>query len=110
MHSIELPSVPVADLPADATILDVREPYEWAAGHIDGAVHVPMNDLPARIAHSPAAIPREHRVYVICAVGARSAQVAAWLLRNGYDAANVDGGMHAWMQAGRPVVTSPRAD
>ena len=110
MHSTELPNVPVAALPSDATILDVREPYEWAAGHIDGAVHVPMNDLPATIAQSPGTIPHDRRVYVVCAVGARSAQVAAWLLRNGYDAANIDGGMHAWVRAGRPVVTSQRAD
>ena len=109
MPSIELPSVPIAELPPDATILDVREPFEWAAGHVDGAIHVPMGDLPATIAQAPGRIPRDRTVYVVCAVGARSAQVTAWLLRNGYSAVNIDGGMHAWVQAGRPVATSPRA-
>ena len=42
-------SVPVNDVPADAVILDVREDYEWVAGHAEDAVHIPLDQLPARL-------------------------------------------------------------
>jgi rhodanese-related sulfurtransferase len=42
-------TVTVTDIPADAKILDVREDYEWSAGHAEGALHVPLDQLPARI-------------------------------------------------------------
>ena len=43
-------------------------------------------------------------VVVVCAVGARSARVAGWLNAQGYQAINLDGGINAWLQAGRPIV------
>ncbi len=42
-------TVTVTDVPADAKILDVREDYEWAAGHAEGALHIPLDQLPARL-------------------------------------------------------------
>jgi rhodanese-related sulfurtransferase len=86
----------------DRFLLDVREDDEWAAVHAPDAVHVPLHELPARLGEVPADRP----VAVICHVGQRSAQAAMWLRQQGYDAANVHGGMAAWEQLGLPVVTS----
>jgi rhodanese-related sulfurtransferase len=98
------PDVPASDpagVPADARILDVREPDEWEAGHIEGALHIPLADLPGRLDELPDGEP----VYVICRIGGRSARAVAWLSHNGYEAVNVDGGMGAWVAAGRPMVS-----
>ena len=90
-----------ADVPEGATILDVREDDEWAAGHIAGSTHVPLSALPGRAADIPAADP----LVVVCRVGGRSAQVTAWLLGQGRDVTNLAGGLDAWADAGRPLVT-----
>jgi rhodanese-related sulfurtransferase len=49
------------------------------------------------------ALPTDQPVYLVCAVGARSGQVAAWLGQQGYDTVNVDGGTQEWTTAGYPV-------
>jgi len=95
-----VPAVAMADLPADAVLLDVREDDEWAAGHAPDAQHVPMNEVPGRIAEIPAADP----LYVICRSGGRSARVVAFLAQQGHPAVNVEGGMQAWSAQGRPMV------
>lgn len=87
-----------------ATLLDVREEYEWAAGHAPGAVHIPLRQLPARLGELPGHRP----VLVICRSGRRSAEAAAVLagplgVHLG-DVANVEGGMVAWAGAGYPVL------
>ena len=74
-----------------ATLLDVRTPDEWAAGHIDGAVLIPVQELDARITE----LPREHPVVVYCASGVRSARAVATLRAAGYDARDL-GGMSRW--------------
>jgi rhodanese-related sulfurtransferase len=106
MNPFAVPTVTVAELPAAAVLLDCREDGEWAAGHIDGAIHIPMNEIPARLADGSADVTPERQIVVVCKVGSRSAHVAAWLNRNGYDAANLDGGMLAWATSGRPMITS----
>ena len=93
------PAVHATEVPADAYLLDVREEHEWSAGHVEGAVHIPMGDLVERV-HE---IPREQDVYVMCRVGGRSAQVAHYLNAHGWRTINVDGGMLAWEAAGRPM-------
>jgi rhodanese-related sulfurtransferase len=98
-----VPSVRVDEVPTDAVLLDVREPDEWAAGHIAGALHVPMNDVPRRIADHPDTLTANAPVVVVCKMGSRSAKVTAWLRHQGYDALNLDGGMLAWARAGRPM-------
>jgi rhodanese-related sulfurtransferase len=103
VHPSEIPTVTVDQLPADAVLLDVREDDEWAAGHIDGAVHVPMARVPHQLQLDPGPLTPETPLVVVCKVGGRSAQVTAWLLRNGYDAVNLAGGMLAWEGAGRPM-------
>ncbi len=84
----------------DAVLLDVREPWEWRAGHVEGAVHIPLGSLPARVDELDGDAP----VVVACRSGGRSAQATAWLDHNGFDAANLDGGMEAWHEAGLPLV------
>ena len=53
MQPFDVPTVSVQEISGDALLLDVREPDEWAAGHVDGALHVPMNELPERLATEP---------------------------------------------------------
>ena len=103
VHPADIPTVQVAEIPSDAVLLDVRENDEWAAGHIAGAVHVPMNEVPQRIAYDPGALTPEATIVVTCKVGGRSAQVTAWLRQQGYQAVNLEGGMLAWDAAGRPM-------
>ena len=101
---MHVPTVTVAELPdplpEELSVLDVREPVEWHYGHIEGATHVPLMDLPARLADVP-----DGRVVVVCKVGARSAQATMWLAQQGHDVANLDGGMVGWSAAGRPMVS-----
>jgi rhodanese-related sulfurtransferase len=104
MNPWEVPSVDVSEVPDGAVLLDVREPDEWRAGHIDGAVHVPMNALPQRLAYEPGPLTPDTPIVVICSMGGRSAHVTAWLNQQGYDAVNLEGGMLAWAQAGRPML------
>lgn len=104
MNFAPLPSVEAASVPADALVLDVREADEWAAGHVLDALHVPMSDFVARFGEVTEAVADGRRAYVMCRVGGRSAQVTQYLVQQGIDAVNVDGGMLAWDGAGRPVV------
>ncbi|MFJ4920452.1 rhodanese-like domain-containing protein [Streptomyces sp. NPDC088725] len=102
--SFALPSVAVSAVPADGFVLDVRESDEWAAGHVEGALHVPMSEFTTRLEEvTDAADGRT--AYVMCRVGGRSAQVTQFLVRQGVEAVNIDGGMLAWDAAGRPMVT-----
>jgi rhodanese-related sulfurtransferase len=105
MRPFEVPTVSVQDLPADAVLLDVREPDEWAAGHVEGAQHIPMNDIPRRTAE----LDQDTDLVVVCKVGGRSAQVTAYLNQQGYRATNLDGGMLAWAAARRPMVSDTSA-
>ncbi|RBP62923.1 rhodanese-related sulfurtransferase [Brevibacterium sanguinis] len=95
-------SVQVTEIPEGAPILDVREDDEWEAGHIEGALHIPLADLPARYDE----VPLDEDVYVICRTGGRSRRAVAWLNGNGFDAINVTGGMGAWnLDHGKPIVS-----
>ena len=87
-------------LPEGVAVLDVREPVEWAHGHIEGAVHIPLMELTDRLDELPDA-----QTLVVCKVGGRSAQVTAWLQDQGVDAVNLAGGMLDWEAAGRPMVS-----
>ncbi|MCU1636901.1 MAG: hypothetical protein JWQ68_2140 [Cryobacterium sp.] len=95
--------ISVTDLFAlsDVTVIDVREPEEYAAGRATGAVNVPLGEVASRLAEIPAHGP----VYLICHSGGRSARVTEALSVNGFDAINVIGGTSAWAQAGLPIET-----
>ncbi len=97
----ELQNVPVTAVPQDARILDVREDHEWEAGHIDGALHIPLDELPSRVDE----LDPDEDLHVICRLGGRSKRAAEWLEGNGYTAINVTGGMNDWLEAGRPLVS-----
>ncbi|MFP3989169.1 rhodanese-like domain-containing protein [Streptomyces sp. E11-3] len=99
-----VPTVGVDVLSDGDFLLDVREDDEWQAGHAAGALHLPMSEFVARYGELTEAAPDAGKVYVLCRVGGRSAQVAQYLLQQGVDAVNVDGGMQAWEASGRPVV------
>ncbi len=100
---MSVPEVTVDELAAahaaGELVVDVREPEEYAQGHVPGAVLMPLATVPARYPE----LPRDRAVYLVCAVGARSMQAARYLARLGYDARNVAGGTSDWMAAGRPV-------
>jgi len=82
-----------------AYVLDVREPDEWTSGHVPGAVHIPMNEVPDRHAE----LPTDQPVFVICASGGRSRQVVDHLQAHGLTALNVADGTHGWAQRGWPL-------
>ncbi len=88
------------DEPDRVFVLDVRTPGEFRRGHIPGAVLIPMQEVPRRLSD----IPRDRKVVVVCASGARSAAVADFLDRRDYPwVANYEGGVFAWVRAGLPV-------
>lgn len=95
-------------LPDDVVLLDVREDDEWQAGHAPRAVHVPMGQVPPRLAEIVAAFP-DAPVHVVCRAGVRSAQVVGYLVAQGLDAVNVEGGMESWLADGRPLVAETSA-
>jgi|688.fasta_scaffold192551_3 rhodanese-related sulfurtransferase len=82
-----------------ALLVDVRDIDEWLAGHVDGAVHVPLIELPRRLDE----LPRESDIICICRSGNRSGQATAFLIEQGFRARNMVGGMKAWAAAGLPV-------
>jgi len=101
---IEVPTIEVAQvpdpIPEGVTVIDVREPVEWQHGHIEGATHIPLHDLPGRVSDVP-----EGQTIVVCKVGARSAQAVLYLGRLGHDVVNLGGGLVEWEAAGRPLVS-----
>lgn len=96
-----IPSINVNELGEHHTVLDVREPYEWEAGHINGAVHIPVDQVPERLDE----LDPDDDVHVVCRSGGRSSRITQWLSHNGYSAVNVAGGMGAWMDANKPMVS-----
>ena len=81
---------------ADVTVVDVRRPGEWQAGHIAQATHVPLHELEQRAA----TLDRNRPVAIICASGYRSSIATSLLERLGFQRfSNVVGGMNAWSAA-----------
>jgi rhodanese-related sulfurtransferase len=98
---MSVPQISVTDLADDAVILDVREQDEWDAGHAPAAVHIPLSELPQRLGELPDT--DSGTVAVTCRGGGRSTRAVAWLTQQGFDVANLDGGMKAWNSAGKPL-------
>lgn len=83
-------------------LIDVREPYEWEGGHIDGATHIPLQQLPSRLKM----IPGDREIVTICRSGSRSANAQHFLLQNGFqNVKNLAGGMKAWAKDVDPKIT-----
>ncbi len=86
-----------------AVLLDVREPAEFRAGHVRGAVHVPLDRV---LAGGTSRLPRGAPVITACRGGARSARAAAALRRAGVEVVNLRGGLLGWHRAGLPLEDS----
>ena len=81
-------------------IVDVRQPEEYAQGHVPGAKLIPLGQLESKLAEIPDNAP----VYVICRSGSRSKTASDILVKNGkIDVRNVQGGTLAWQAAGYTV-------
>ena len=83
---------------AGVPLVDVREPDEYAAGHVPGAINIPMSAIGTRLDELP-----DGPFDVICQVGGRSGRVVEALEPRGYDVTNVDGGTGEWIAAGYPL-------
>lgn len=94
-------NVTVAELGPDSVILDVREDYEWEAGHVEGALHIPLEQLPERLGE----LDPDVDLNVLCRTGGRSFRATTWLNQNGYSAFNVLGGMGAWFEADKEMIS-----
>ncbi|MFC5730406.1 MULTISPECIES: rhodanese-like domain-containing protein [Nocardioides] len=99
--TVEIDGVP-DPLPAGLVVLDVREVDEWAAGHIEGAVHIPLGELPARLGEFVEL--EAPQTLIVCKAGGRSARAVAYLAQQGYDVVNLADGMIGWERAGRAMV------
>lgn len=88
----------------EAFVLDVREPAEYEAGHVPGALSIPQADLATRLSE----VPRDRDVLVVCASGMRSMRATQFLRGLGYDRVlNLLGGTTAWREAGLPIEREP---
>ena len=99
--SIEVTPEQTAAALADgsALVVDVREPYEREAGHIDGTRHIELE----RLASESDSLPRDATVIFYCRLGARSAMAAQAFKASGFDARSMAGGLSRWDAEGRPL-------
>ena len=107
LRTMDIPEIDVTELAAlretGAPLIDVREDDEYAEARVPGAVHIPLGQIPDRVAE----VPSGETVYVICAKGGRSAKAAEHLRAQGLDAVNVAGGTLGWIDAGFPTDHGP---
>ncbi len=100
-----VPSIEAADVQARLSakpkplVLDVREPSEYAAGHIAGSTLIPLHQLSSRLNE----LPKDREIICVCASGSRSTSAARHLLNQGYTVLNLSGGMSRWLRAGLPI-------
>ncbi len=86
----------------EVQLVDCREQYEWEAGHIEGAIHIPLGSI---MAGAPAELHPGKPVAVICRTGNRSELAALMLRARGFEADNVVGGVEEWERQGLPITT-----
>lgn len=90
------------DAGQEVTVLDVREPWEYDAAHIEGSKLIPMDQVPVRI--NQEVDPDDH-IVVICHHGVRSANVAAWMQQQGFEhVQSLRGGIDRWSRTIDPKV------
>jgi rhodanese-related sulfurtransferase len=96
----------------EAQLVDVRQDFEWDAGRIPGALHIPLDALPSRSGE----IDRERPVIFQCRTGARSSMATEAFRASGIEAFNLAGGLEAWVEQGLELepedgnVALPRPD
>ena len=100
-ESIELEPARVEEWLRDggAQVIDVREPYEREAGHIDGTRHIAL----AHLSEQASTVSREQPVVFYCRVGSRSQMAAQAYRTAGYEAYSMAGGLRRWAQEGRAL-------
>lgn len=84
---------------AGAHVIDVRESFEFEAGHVPNAHHIPLNEVPDSLDR----IPKEEQVWLVCKSGGRSMRACDYLEAQGYDVVSVAGGTDGWVASGRTV-------
>jgi rhodanese-related sulfurtransferase len=82
-----------------AQLIDVRADHEWEVGHIEGATHLPLDEIASRAGE----IDKERPVVLYCRGGNRSTMATAALADAGYDAAKLVEGIVGWSEAGLPL-------
>lgn len=80
-------------------VLDVREPSEYAAGHIADSKLLPLHQLANRMSE----LPKEREIICVCASGSRSSSASRQLMGAGFTVLNLSGGMGQWLRAGLPI-------
>lgn len=89
------------DSPGSVVLVDVREPFERDLAVVEPSLHIPMREVPDRLAE----IPRDRTVVVLCHSGGRSALVAAFLEHQGFaHVANLSGGIDRWSREVDPSI------
>jgi rhodanese-related sulfurtransferase len=98
----QLSQLLAADDAAELVLLDVREPWEFHAAHIQGSTLMPMGDVPSRAFQE---LDPEARIVTICHHGVRSMNVAVWLRNQGFEnAQSLRGGIDAWSAEVDPAI------
>jgi rhodanese-related sulfurtransferase len=103
-ESTEAPRIPIDEAKSlidggEVVLVDVREDHEWDVGHIPGAKHVAINDLPAHAEE----LGHDQPILVYCRTGNRSGLAGDALASAGFDVKIVDGGVTAWSEAGEKL-------
>jgi rhodanese-related sulfurtransferase len=80
-------------------VVDVRESFEFEDGHVPQAKHIPLNSIPENLAE----LPKDKKIWIICASGGRSMTAANFLEQQGLDCVSVAGGTSAWIGSGKTV-------
>lgn len=88
-----------AAIAENAYLLDVREDWEFEAGHAPSAHHIPLNSISERMAE----IPKDQKIWIICKSGGRSMKAANLLEPQGFNVVSVAGGTDGWVEAGKMV-------
>ena len=83
----------------EVQLVDCREPYEWNAGRVEGAIHLPLNAI---MAGAGTDLDHTKPVVVICRSGNRSELATMMFQARGFEAYNLEGGMEAWEREGLP--------
>jgi rhodanese-related sulfurtransferase len=86
----------------EALLVDVRQPEEFAAGHIAGAINVPLPELRSRLEE----LPRDREIWLNCGVGQRAYYATRLLLQHGFTAKNLSGGFTTYKHFGARLVAS----
>ncbi len=84
-------------------VIDVRESFEFEDGHVPQAKHIPLNSIPDNLAE----LPKDKKIWIICASGGRSMTAANYLEQQGMDCVSVAGGTSAWIGSGKTVSFEP---